>query len=123
MDECYARAKKCLSENKDVLENIAKYLLEVETLNKQDILEIVDTGNLKWWEDKKLADKEKNLKEEKIQVSDTQEVTVEDIQKAVNETMKAKEEKTDDTSIEETNDEANETVDNKETSEEENKEE
>ena len=88
MEECYARAKKCISENREVLENIAKYLLEVETLNKQDIIEIVETGSLKWWEDKKQADKEKNAKSETVQVSENQTIPVEDLRKAVEETMK-----------------------------------
>ena len=88
MEECYARAKKCISENREVLENIAKYLLEVETLNKQDIIEIVETGSLKWWEDKKQADKEKNAKNETVQVSENQTIPVEDLRKAVEETMK-----------------------------------
>ena len=88
MEECYARAKKCISENKDVLENIAKYLLEVETLNKQDIVEIVETGSLKWWDDKKKADEEAKAKSETVQVGENQNIPVEDLRKAVEESMK-----------------------------------
>ena len=83
MEECYARAKKCLSENKDLLENIAKYLLEVETLNYQDILEIQKTGSLSWWEDKKKADKEKN---ENVEVNN-QEVPLSELKKVVDENI------------------------------------
>ncbi len=53
---CYTRAKEVLTENKTLLERIAYYLLEIETLTKQDIYEIVETNTLKWWEDKKKAD-------------------------------------------------------------------
>ena len=86
MDECYARAKKCISENKDVLENIAKYLLEVETLNKQDILEIVEKGTLTWWETKKAEDKARNAKNETATV-DNQEVPMEDLKKLVDDNI------------------------------------
>ena len=94
MEECYARAKKCISENREVLENIAKYLLEVETLNKQDIIEIVETGSLKWWEDKKKADEEKNAKSETVQVGENQSIPIEDLRKAVEETIKKDEDNT-----------------------------
>jgi len=48
----YDEAKKVISENIDLLDNIAKYLNEVETLNKQDIEEIFNTGKLSWWDEK-----------------------------------------------------------------------
>ena len=32
---------------------IAKHLVEVETLTKEDIDELVNTGKLNWWEKKK----------------------------------------------------------------------
>ena len=52
IEECYSKAKKCISENMDLLNNIANYLLKVETLNKSDIDEITSTGHLKWYDDK-----------------------------------------------------------------------
>ena len=91
MEECYARAKKCLSENKELLENIAKYLLEVETLNYQDILEIEKTGKLSWWEEKK-------AKNEKVEISENQEVPLADLKKVVDENIINKQEETKDTS-------------------------
>ena len=87
MDECYNRARKCLSENKDLLENIAKYLLEVETLNYQDILEIEKTGTLKWWEDKKEADKAKN---NTVELKENKDVPFEDLKKVVDENIAKK---------------------------------
>ena len=36
-----------------MLKTIANYLLEIETLTKSDIYEIVETGKLGWWEEKK----------------------------------------------------------------------
>jgi cell division protease FtsH len=52
IEECYEKARKCISENMDLLNNIANYLLKVETLNKSDIDEITSTGTLKWYEEK-----------------------------------------------------------------------
>ncbi|MDC0559019.1 ATP-dependent zinc metalloprotease FtsH [Candidatus Izimaplasma bacterium] len=51
--ECYEIATKVLKENIDLLKLIAEYLLEVETLTKEDIIEIVDKGTLTWWAKKK----------------------------------------------------------------------
>ena len=53
INECYERATKCIKENLDLLKTIANYLLEIETLTKSDIYEIVETGKLGWWEEKK----------------------------------------------------------------------
>ena len=44
--ECYARAKKILTENRDKLELVANTLLEVETLDAQQIKHLVDHGTL-----------------------------------------------------------------------------
>ena len=98
MDECYSRAKKCLEENKDLLENIAKYLLEVETLNGQDILEIEKTGKLSWWDEKKAQDAEKNAKAEEVKVNENQSVSADDLLKAANETLGINKEETTSTS-------------------------
>ncbi|MDL2292751.1 ATP-dependent zinc metalloprotease FtsH [Acholeplasma sp. OttesenSCG-928-E16] len=51
--DCYEEARKIITEHRDLLDRIAYYLLEVETLNKADIQEIMETGILKWWEDTK----------------------------------------------------------------------
>ncbi|HOW37828.1 MAG TPA: cell division protein FtsH, partial [Bacillota bacterium] len=48
--ECYSRAKTLLQENEELLRKIAHYLLEVETLTKEDIQEIVQTGKLARWD-------------------------------------------------------------------------
>ncbi|TCP22527.1 membrane protease FtsH catalytic subunit [Scopulibacillus darangshiensis] len=44
--ECYARCKKILTENQDKLELVAKTLLEVETLEADQIKALVETGEL-----------------------------------------------------------------------------
>lgn len=54
---CYEHAKSLLIEHRELLDTITNYLLEVETLNKQDIDEIVATGKLNWWEQRKLKNK------------------------------------------------------------------
>ncbi|WP_162163871.1 ATP-dependent zinc metalloprotease FtsH [Acholeplasma hippikon] len=48
--DCYEEAKRVILENKDLLDNIAKYLIRVETLTRNDIDEIVATGKLAWWD-------------------------------------------------------------------------
>ncbi len=44
--ECYARAKKLLTENRDKLDLIANTLLEVETLDAEQIKHLVEKGTL-----------------------------------------------------------------------------
>lgn len=48
--ECYEDAKKVIGDNLDLLKTIAKYLLEVETLTKEDIDEIAEKGTLARWD-------------------------------------------------------------------------
>lgn len=48
---CYENARKLIVEHHELLHKIAHYLLEVETLNKEDIDEIVETGRLSRWDD------------------------------------------------------------------------
>lgn len=69
---CYDKARALLLEHRDLLDTISHYLLEIETLNKQDIEEIVRTGKVAWWEEKKLAPKEPietNPLDEKVEES------------------------------------------------------
>ncbi len=67
IDECYQHAKDILTKNLDLVKLIAKYLLEIETLTKENIYEIVDKGTLDWWEKKKIKEKKKRLVEEKAE--------------------------------------------------------
>ena len=57
IEECYARAKQVISENTELLTNIAEYLLKLETINKSEIDEIAATGHIAWY-DKLHAPKE-----------------------------------------------------------------
>jgi cell division protease FtsH len=50
--QCFNKARELINANIDLLNKIAKYLLEVETLTKADIDEIVETGELSWWTEK-----------------------------------------------------------------------
>lgn len=71
IEECYDRARTVLKENQHLLTNIAMHLMEIETLTKEDIYELVNTGRLEWWEKKKekaeaekiAAEKEKELQD------------------------------------------------------------
>ena len=66
IEECYTKTKKVISDNLDLLKNIAEYLLKVETLTKSDIDEIESTGHLKRYDDMIAAktEHEDNSKEE-----------------------------------------------------------
>lgn len=55
IEECYDKAKQVISENMDLLNSIAEYLLKVETLTKSDIDEIEATGHLKRYDDYEAA--------------------------------------------------------------------
>ena len=52
INDCYKKAEVVLTENLDLVKSIAGFLLKAETLTKEDIDEIVETGNLSWWEKK-----------------------------------------------------------------------
>ena len=68
---CYEQAKQILIENRTLLDTITNYLLEVETLNKQDIDEIVKTGKLGWWEERKLQPKSTPVEENPLDKKET----------------------------------------------------
>ena len=65
IDECHKKATEILTENKDLLINIAKHLKEIETLTKEDIYELYQTGKLEWWEKKKAKAEAKRIADEK----------------------------------------------------------
>ena len=70
-DECYEKAKQVLSENKDLVALIANHLMEIETLTKEDIYELVNTGRLDWWERKKAKiEAEKVAKEKEAELQE-----------------------------------------------------
>ncbi|MFI3251954.1 MAG: ATP-dependent zinc metalloprotease FtsH [bacterium] len=89
IDECYAIAKKTLEDNKQLLLNIADYLLKIETLTKQDILEIDATGKLKWYAEKLVKDQEE--KERKaLEAKAASERAIEDAKRLEQEALDAK---------------------------------
>lgn len=58
IEECYERAKTVITENRNLLDLIAHQLIEMETLTKEDIEELVATGKVNWWEEKKAREAE-----------------------------------------------------------------
>ncbi|CAM11822.1 ATP-dependent Zn protease [Candidatus Phytoplasma australiense] len=64
ISNCYEEAKKIIQENKNLLDVIASYLLEMETLTKKDIDEIVATNKISWWEEEKNSKKPQETQEE-----------------------------------------------------------
>lgn len=65
IDDCYKRAQKILTDHKDTLILIANHLMEIETLTKEDIYELADTGKLGWWERKKAKAEAERIAQEK----------------------------------------------------------
>ena len=53
INECYEQGEQILKDNRQLLDLLAKHLVEIETLTKEDIDELVNTGRLNWWEKKK----------------------------------------------------------------------
>lgn len=75
IEECYATAKKVISENMDLLNSIAEYLLKVETLTKSDIDEIEATGHLKRYDDMEALKKAEAERETLQQTEEASEET------------------------------------------------
>ncbi|NLK12225.1 MAG: ATP-dependent zinc metalloprotease FtsH [Candidatus Phytoplasma sp.] len=83
---CYDEARRIISDNEDLLNNISKYLLAVETLNKTDIDEIVETGKLSWWDEQE--DQKNNVIEAEISDVKENEAPLEDPSLSKEETSK-----------------------------------
>lgn len=75
IEECYATAKKVISENMDLLNSIAEYLLKVETLTKSDIDEIEATDHLKRYDDMEALKKAEAEREALQQTEEASEET------------------------------------------------
>lgn len=88
IDECYKKARTVITENIDLLKTIAKYLLEIETLNKEDIDEIFKTGKIEWWE----KEKEEQAKKDEIKKTENTEAEVSSADVSNEETPTANEE-------------------------------
>lgn len=65
IDDCYKKAQKVLTENKNLLILLANHLIEIETLTKEDIYELAETGKLAWWEKKKAKEEAERIAQEK----------------------------------------------------------
>lgn len=65
IDDCYKKAQQVLTDNKDLLILIANHLFEIETLTKEDIYELAETGKLGWWEKKKAKEEAERIAQEK----------------------------------------------------------
>ena len=63
--ECYDKAKEVLTLHKDIVTLVADHLLEIETLTREDIYELVNTGKLDWWERKKAKQEAEKVAQEK----------------------------------------------------------
>ncbi len=82
IEECYEKARKVLKENELLVHLIAAHLIEIETLTKEDIYELVETGQLSWWEKKKAkAEAERIAKEKELELQEIYKKQLEEMQK------------------------------------------
>ncbi len=65
IDTCYKQSQQILTDNKEILILIATHLMEIETLTREDIYELVSTGKLAWWEKKKAKTEAEKIAKEK----------------------------------------------------------
>ena len=100
IDECYQEAKRILLENRDLVKLLADSLLEYETLTKEQIDSLVETGKMpeensevKTDEDKSLTEL-KNLAKEKG-IKGYTKMTKEELEKALDEEETKEKEETD----------------------------
>lgn len=75
INQCYARAKQILTENKEKLELIAQTLLEIETLDAFQIQTLFDKGRLPT-EEEVAAERSKSDKKSNLTKDEDEEVTV-----------------------------------------------
>ena len=86
IEECYEKAKKLLKEHELLVHLIATHLMEIETLTKEDIYELVETGQLGWWEKKKAkAEAERIAKEKELELQEIYRKQLEEMQKKTTE--------------------------------------
>ena len=109
IEECYQDAVNCINANRDLLEQIAYYLKEIETLTKQDIDEINKTGKLSWYDEQKAKKEARNAsKVMDAEVSeDTQQVESSSLDENKDETSSSSQVSESDTSSSSNTDESN----------------
>ena len=71
INSCYEEGENLLKEHRKLLDLIAMHLVEIETLTREDIEELVNNGQLSWWEKKKakmaVAEAEAKAEDEKVE--------------------------------------------------------
>lgn len=104
IDECYQKGVEIIKENRNLLDLIAKHLVEVETLTKEDIDELVNTGKLNWWEKKKA----KMAEDAALDETPVQKITPEEqVENKQQENVQNQEEQTSDNETKSTEDKEN----------------
>ena len=74
IEDCYKQGEELLKEHRKLLDLIALHLVEIETLTSEDIKDLVETGQLAWWEKKKAKmNTSKEVVAETIVVEETKE--------------------------------------------------
>jgi cell division protease FtsH len=86
MDECYKKATKIIKENSDLLDLLANVLITKETLTKEEIDSLVETGELPKEETEYTLEELKSIAKEK-KIKGYTKMTKEELKKAIDETV------------------------------------
>ena len=78
INDCYKLGEDTLKENRSLLDLIAMHLVEIETLTKEDIDELVNAGRLDWWERKKAKMEKARLEAEALMKAEEEKAKVEE---------------------------------------------
>ena len=87
IDECYKKATKIIKENKDLLDLLANVLLTKETLTKEEIDSLVETGELPKEDEKEYTLEELKSIAKERKIKGYTKMTKEELKKALDETV------------------------------------
>ena len=85
MDDCYKQATKIIKENKELLDLLANVLLNKETLTKEEIDSLVETGDLPKEDNDYTLEQLKNIAKEK-KIKGYTKMSKEELKEAIDET-------------------------------------
>ena len=73
IESCYTKAKKIIGDNKDLIFALSDALIKYETITKEQIESIVETGEIKSVEEIEQEEKNEEVKETKKKIRKTKE--------------------------------------------------
>ena len=99
INDCYKLGEETLKENRSLLDLIAMHLVEIETLTKEDIDELVNAGRLDWWERKKAKMEKAKLEAEALMKAEEEAKANETVKETVEVTSEVVEEVKEETPV------------------------